>query len=431
MKAAIIGAGAAGLSAAWDLRRAGWDVDIYEADDPVGGLAAGFSEPGWDWSLEKFYHHWFASDRHMLGLIAELGLQDKVIFRTPVTAMYFQDKFYALDSALALLRFPGLPFFDRLRFGALVALFKVIPDGTFFEKYLAEKWILRWAGRRTYDSLWQPMLEGKFGPHYRDVNMAWFWARFKARTQQLGSFEGGFQAFLDAFAARLQQDGVRIHLQTPVSALQRDSDGSIVLQLADGEKEFDQVLVTTSPSLFARICPQLPDEYLASIRSLRSMGAVVLVLALKHPLSPEGIYWHNLPKKAGFPFLSLVEHTNFLPAEHYGGETLVYCGDYLDPEHEYFGLSREQLTERFAPTLQRINPAFRVDWIRTSWLFRTKYAQPIPEVDHSGRIPAVRTPLHGVWFASMSQVYPWDRGTNFAVEIGRRAARQMLQHKGN
>jgi hypothetical protein len=50
----------------------------------------------------------------------------------------------------------------------------------------------------------------------------------------------------------------------------------------------------------------------------------------------------------------------------------------------------------------------------------------VPRLNHSRAIPDIRTPLPGLYFASMSQVYPWDRGTNFAVEIGRRAARIIL-----
>ena len=156
------------------------------------------------------------------------------------------------------------------------------------------------------------------------------------------------------------------------------------------------------------------------------MGAVVMILALKHQLSEEGFYWFNIPKSAGFPFLALVEHTNFVSPEYFGGDHIVYCGDYLDPEHEYFRLSEADLLERFLPVLPRFNPKFTPDWVRKTWLFRTAYAQPIPELNHSRNIPAIRTPLPGLFFASMSQVYPWDRGTNFAVEIGRRAARMMI-----
>jgi protoporphyrinogen oxidase len=156
------------------------------------------------------------------------------------------------------------------------------------------------------------------------------------------------------------------------------------------------------------------------------MGAVVMILSLKHQLSREGYYWYNIPKSAGFPFLALVEHTNFISAEHFGGDHIVYCGDYLDPDHEYFNLTQEELLQRFLPALPRFNPEFTPDWIRKTWLWRTPYAQPIPLVNHSRNVPQIQTPIPGLYFASMSQVYPWDRGTNFAVDIGRRAARLIL-----
>jgi protoporphyrinogen oxidase len=159
---------------------------------------------------------------------------------------------------------------------------------------------------------------------------------------------------------------------------------------------------------------------------MKSMGAVVLILALKHRLAENGVYWHNLPKTAGFPFLSLVEHTNFLSPEYFGGEHIIYCGDYLEPDHEYFSLSKEELVDQFLPSFQRINPKFNPDWVRDTWMFKTSYAQPVPPVNHSASIPAIKTPLNGLWFASMSQIYPWDRGTNFAVQICREAARRML-----
>jgi protoporphyrinogen oxidase len=190
---------------------------------------------------------------------------------------------------------------------------------------------------------------------------------------------------------------------------------------------FDQVLATTSPALLARLAPELPPDYLRGLLSLKSMGAVVMALALDQPLSTEGYYWYNIPKSAGFPFLALVEHTNFVSPEHFGGDHIVYIGDYLETSHENFHLSQEQLLDLFLPSLNRINPNFKPEWVRKSWLFRTPYAQPVPLLNHSKNIPTIQTPIPGLFFASMSQVYPWDRGTNFAVEIGRKAAGLMLK----
>ena len=88
MKIAVIGAGIGGLAAAYDLTKAGHQVTVFEAAEKSGGLASGFKEPGWEWSVEKYYHHWFTSDKYMFGLLRELGLEKKVIIRGDQKAHY-------------------------------------------------------------------------------------------------------------------------------------------------------------------------------------------------------------------------------------------------------------------------------------------------------------------------------------------------------
>ena len=388
MKIAIIGAGYGGMAAAWDLRKAGHDVTIFESAEFVGGLASGFKEPHWDWTVEKFYHHWFQSDASMLGIIRELGLEDKVLFPRPLTVMYHKQKWYPFDSIINALLFPGLGWgLNKIRFGLVGLFLRLTKNWRALEKVTAHEWMMKYAGKQVYEQMWQPLLVGKFGPFYKDVNMAWMWARIHARTTRLGTFEGGFQS-------------------------------------VDGES-FDKVLVTTSPNLIAKFCPDLPESYLKGLLELKSMGAVVMTLSLKHQLSKDGFYWFNVPKEEGYPFLALVEHTNYVSSEHFGGDHIVYAGDYLEVGHEYFSMTDEQLLERFIPALQKFNPEFKREWINKIWVHKTNYAQPVPLVGHSKNIPAIQTPIEGLYFASMSQVYPWDRGTNFAVEIGRRAAGMM------
>jgi protoporphyrinogen oxidase len=263
--------------------------------------------------------------------------------------------------------------------------------------------------------------------------MAWLWARLHARTTRLGTFAGGFQTFADKFAARLKEMGVVFEMQTGVDLIRTPVNmepSNLKLELVAGPQteQFDQILVTTSPTLLAKLAPGLPEDYLRGLLALKSMGAVVMTLVLDRQLSEQGYYWFNIPKSAGFPFLALVEHTNYLPPEHFGGDHIIYCGDYLEGGHEYFSLSDEELLARFVPGIQRINPHFVREWVKQVWVHKTNYAQPVPMVNHSQNIPDIRTPIPGLFFASMSQVYPWDRGTNFAVEIGRKAASLMLSH---
>ena len=428
MKVAIIGAGFSGMAAAWDLRLAGHNVTIYEANNYVGGLASGFKESGWEWSVEKFYHHWFASDKHMLGLIKELGWGDKVLFPRPLTVMYHQGKFYPFDSIIKAILFPGLGFgINKIRFGLVGLFLRLTNNWKPLERHTVDEWMRKWAGKKVYELMWEPLVVGKFGERfYQQVNMAWMWARLKARTTRLGTFEGGFQNFADMFAGRLREMGVKIHLQTPVTLIEREADSGMIAIHSETAEAYDRVLVTSSPEAMSRLVPSLPEEYLHGLRNMKSMGAVVIILSLKHQLSKEGYYWYNLPKSAGYPFLALVEHTNYVSPGHFGGDHIVYMGDYLEQEHEFFKLSQEQLLEHFLPTLTRFNPHFELDWVKKTWLYRTTYAQPVPLVNHSKNIPEIQTPVEGIYFASMSQVYPWDRGTNFAVEIGRRAARLIM-----
>jgi protoporphyrinogen oxidase len=335
------------------------------------------------------------------------------------------------DSPKAWITFPGFNLIDVARFGFVSSYLRFTNPWRTLERETADHWLRRWYGDKIYEMIWRPLLIGKFGPYYQEANMAWMWARLKVRSPRLGYFQGGFQAFVDNLTVAVEERGGCIRLNCPIRSIETLENGQISLEEVAGEKlDYDTCLVTTSPGLFAKIMPTLPEEYLSQLLELKSMGAVVLVLALKRQLLKE-TYWLNLPadspdKTANeIPFLALVEHTNYIEKRHYGGDHVIYCGDYLVPDHIYFNLSQQELEDIFIGALTKFNPEFRPDWVRKTWLFRTRYAQPVPEVNHSANIPPIQTPVSNLYFASMSQVYPWDRGTNYAVEIGRMAAREI------
>jgi len=435
MNIAIIGAGPAGLAAAHDFLNAGHSATIFEAASAPGGLAAGFKEPHWKWSVEKFYHHWFQSDADLLKLADETGLRAGVQFHSPKTVSYWNGNFYPLDSPVAALLFPGLSLFDKIPFGLATIYLKYLTgNGIGLEKYTAHDWASRWMGKGAYELIFQPLLDGKFGEAYsRKVNMAWLWARLKSRTSKLGTYEGGGQKFYDDLAANLQKRGANIVYSARVQNLaQADGAWAVAVsinQQAAQTQKFDMVLSTTSPKVMGKLAPQLPSNYLGALNDLKSLGAVVAVFSLSHPLSENGYYWHSLPKSAGFPYLAMCEHTNFVSPENFGGDRIVYCGDYLPADHRYFSMSADEIAAEYAPSLKRFNEKFDPSWIKKTWVFKEAYAQPVPLVNHSRNVPPTKTPLPGLYFASMSQVYPWDRGTNFAVEIGRRVAREMMAER--
>jgi len=435
MKIGIIGAGATGMAAAWDLARAGHEVVIHEAGAEVGGLAAGFKDPSWEWTLEKFYHHWFETDADILRLTEELGKSDQLIFPRPKTSYWLDDRIVRSEMTprSVLIEMP-VSLISKIRMVFAGGLLKYLTnDWKGLEKVTADQWLRRFMGDEAYDRLWKPLLIGKFSTRYTQVNMAWMWARIKTRSVKLGTFKGGFQAFLNTLSQAVQQRGAVIHLNSPVERI-GTQDGKPTLTVNGQTEIFDRVLSTVSPGLMLRIADgfaELPDGKQAA--ALESIGALCVVFALKQSLLTDGTYWLNLPAtspdkdKSKFPFLALVEHTNWMDKSHYNGDVLVYCGDYVPVDHEYFTISDQALTDRFAAVLNTFNPAFEKDWIRSSWVFKAAYAQPVPMVNHSQKLPPTKTSLPGVYWASMSHVYPYDRGTNYAVRLGREMAAAMTQ----
>ena len=256
---AIIGAGMAGLAAAYDLSEVGHFVTIYEAGSSTGGVAGGFRDEKWDWSLEHFYHHLFQSDKAMITLVDELGLKDKLFFPRPLTSFFIDNKIVPFDNVRAWFKFPPFTFLDTIRFGAVSAFLRYTRFWKWLEKHTADEWMRRWYGDRVYEASWRPALINKFGSYYDQVNMAWMWARLYARTFRLGYFEGGFQTLVNGLTTAVTNRGATIHLDTPVAHIE-EQNGLIRIVTADGQEAYyDQCLVTTSPQLMLKLAPSLGE----------------------------------------------------------------------------------------------------------------------------------------------------------------------------
>ena len=428
MRIAIVGGGMTGLSAADALSAAGHPCTVYEQDETVGGLAGSFKVNGV--YLEKFYHHFFTSDTAAVALIEKLGWGNKLEW-LPTTNSYFINRIYHLSKPLDLLRFSYISLFDRVRLGLLYIITRFVSDWRPLEQITAREWLTKMAGAGVYRGVWEPLLRGKFGRYADEVAAVWIWNKLKLRgssrgkkqEERLGYVNGGFGQVVDAWEQSLRQRGVEILLNTPVEEV-RIADGRATGVISQGTfRPFDAVLVTTAPELLAQMAPGLPADYRQRLQQIKYLANVCLVMSLDRSLSDT--YWLNVGDPT-IPFTGVIEHTNMQRPETYGGTHLAYLSRYLDADDPYYQMSAEELLEAYLPHLRKMFTGFSRDWVKRLWAWRERYTQPVIGLGYSALKPPFQTPADGLWLCCMAQIYPQDRGTNYAIAYGQKVAEEML-----
>lgn len=427
----VIGGGFAGLTAALRLAQAGHDVTLWEKGR-FGGQAA--TIPFDETRIEIFYHHLFQSDTSIVALAEELGIADKLMW-LPSNVGYFADgRILPLNGAFDLLKLNILPFHDRVRVGVVTLYLQRVNNWKRFEGITAHEWLQKALGKNAYEKTLGAQLKAKFGSYYDRVSMVWFWGKIWLRTtsrrnpleqEKLGYFRGSFQVVVDALVKACEDAGVHMQGGVGITRLEQVSEGKWLVETDAGEgpATYDTILATTPSNIFQRLVHGLPPDYVAKLNALDYEAAIVALLELDQSLSD--IYWLNIAD-ADLPFTAVIEHTNFVDPKEYGGKRLVYLSKYVEPDHPYFAMSDEELLETYLPHLKKINPAFDASWIKRSWVFRERAAQPITPLHYSEMIPPLRTPLDNLYLANTTQIYPEDRGTNYSVRLGNDIARMIL-----
>lgn len=427
---AIIGAGYTGLSAATELKLNGFDVEVFESTGKAGGLAKGIQICDHDWPLEPFYHHWFNKERAISDLANVHGLQDIIKTYTPNTSFLINSKIKPFDKAQHILSYPGLSISDRYKLGKSLAFLRVTKKWRALEKVTAEKWLLENMGRNVYEKIWQPMLIGKWGNYYNRINMAWFWARIYVRTKKLMYPNGGFQTFTDKIVEKLETMDVRFHFNQEIKSIVNDDD-NVIIETEVGKKHFDIVLLTVGPKILLNLVKKLPSDYENNLKKHCTVGAICALFVLKKPIM-EKTYWLNIPAKNTdllnneLPFLVFVEHTNMISPKHYSGNHIVYCGNYFNHDDKLFENDDIYFKELYFSGIKKVFSDITKKNILKSIIHRTEYASPVFFTNHSAQVPKFETPHKNIFWASMGHVYPWDRGTNYAVDIGKKVTKNIL-----
>jgi protoporphyrinogen oxidase len=427
----IVGAGFTGLTAALDLAKAGQKVLVLESDAVPGGLASTF-EFSDGVRVEKFYHHWFDNDVFVPELVRELGMQGDVVTMPSKTGMYFNSRHWRLSTPMDLLRFEPLSLLDRLRLGLLVLKVRRVKDWRTIEHLSIREWLEPLCGPAVYRVVWKPLIEHKFSIFADSVNAVWMWKKLVLRGstrnakggEQLAYFKGGFGRLAQSLVQEISKHGGEVRYNAAVTGI-RSSNGQISALLTEADElDGKNFLFTPAFPIVAKILKDdAPAQWLDSLHRVRYLGNVCLVLELDRSLSET--YWLNV-NDPGFPFVGVIEHTNFDSPSNYGGKHIVFLSRYLAREDPLWEYGDQAYLDFAIEHLKRMFPKMQREWVRDFRVWRADYAQPVTEKNYSQYVPGQTTPFKNAWISTMAQIYPEDRGTNYAIREGKKVAAMIL-----
>lgn len=406
-KIAIIGGGLTGLVAGYELSKKGYKVTIFEKENFLGGLASGFKIN--DTNLEKVYHHIFKTDKEIISLIEKLGLQKKLKWHESSIGLYYGQKLYPFVTPIDLLKFKPLNLIDKFRTGLVALYLQKTKNWKKFEEITAYEWMKKYCGDKAFKVIWEPLLKGKFHDYYKKVSMAWLWARIhtrgnsKEKVELLGYLDGGFEILIKKLEEKILKNEGKIKLQNEIE------DCNKLL------KQFDKVIVTKPLSL--RDLPLMKGR-----NPLIYLGAVNVVFLSKQSLSK--YYWHNI-NDLNSPFLAFIQHTNLVGKKNYKNEHIYYMGTYVPHNHKYFSAEDKEICKEFFEYLKKIFPKFDEKQITSKFIFKFKNAQHIVGKNYKVENYKVKNNLYR---ANFSQIYPEDRGMNFAVKEGKKIIKNINNH---
>lgn len=430
-KIAIIGAGFTGISAAYKLIKSGAKVTIYENSNELGGLVSGCTILGVP--IEKSPHVVLKDDHYLFNFLNELDLKDKLKFYKSSISTYYNNQLYPMTTPLDLLKFKPLKFHDRIRAGLSILYLQKIKNWKRLSSFTALKWLNKFAGKNVTKVIWEPLLKGKFGDYYDKVTMEFLWFRIKSRVDSrdkklkgelLGYFDGGWKILISEIIDRLKLNGnISIKLSTPVDKVVYDKKTQNVNVISkEGVHNFDTVLLTVPSNIATKLLQDneiTNQNYFHKMKEIKYLDAAVMLFATDKPISK--YFWHNINIENS-PFVVLQTISNLIGSKKFGNKHVHYIVDYVPQGHQYMKCSEQELEEIWIKELIKLFPKFNANSIIEKKIFRLRNGQHVVDKNYQEKIPQYKTPIPGIFLSNFSQLYPTDRGVNYAIHEGFKVA---------
>lgn len=417
------------MAVAYQLALDGHQPILFEADDRVGGMTATFDFGGSE--IERYYHFHCISDHAFLQVLDELGIADQMRWTETKMGYWYQGHLQPWGNPVALLKFRGLSFIAKLRYGLHAYLSTKRDDWHPLNNVEASGWIKRWVGDEAWDILWRRLFDYKFYNYAQGLSAAWIWSRirrigrsrYSLFREKLGYLEGGSSTLLSALKASIEARGGEIRLKSAVEKVVIRDDKVLGVQVSGQLLPFDKVISTIPLPYVPSLMPDLPADVLAKFRAIKNIAVVCVIAKLKKAVTEN--FWLNTNDQ-DMDIPGLVEYTNLRPL----GPHVVYVPFYVPGEHPIYAESDEVFLNKVRRYLKKINTALADDDFVDMRASRYRYAQPICCPGYLEKLPPVALPVQGLWVADTSYYYPEDRGISESIGFGRQMAKTAAGQDG-
>jgi len=424
----VLGAGPMGLMAAMELLKRGHQVDTYERDDRIGGMSASFNFDGLD--IERYYHFICKTDIPLFELLKELKLSDKLHWTDTKMGFFYNGKLYKWGTPTALLAFDGLGLISKLRYGLHAMFTKGIKDWRPYDRINATAWLRKWIGERAYNVLWKSLFELKLFEYTDNISAAWIGTRIKRvalsrrslMQETMGYLDGGSEVLLRKMQQFILERGGRIHLKAGIDRVETRG-GRVSGIVVNGESIACDKVISTAPIQYVpRLVPDLPADFVKRIEAIKNIPVACVILKLKQPLSEN--FWMNI-NDPSIAIPGVIEYSNLNKMT----PSILYAPFYMPKTHPKWAQSNESLIEEVIGYLQKLNPAFRPDWVLARHCHRYEFAQTICPPGFYDMLPGIKTPVGGFFMADTGYYYPEDRSINESIAVARTLAKAALSER--
>jgi protoporphyrinogen oxidase len=359
MKVAVIGAGPAGMTAAYELAKHTKDIDVYEASDSVGGLAKSIEL--WGQTVDIGPHRFFSSDRRVNEAWLEVVKHDyEMVDR--LTRIYYKGKFF---------HYPLKPFDALSNLGlweatlCMLSFFteKVLPakkDNSF------ESWVTSRFGKRLFSIFFKTYTEKLWGISCKELDADFAAQRIKklslweaVKNGIMGGKGNKHKTLVDQFAYPIGGTGMvyqrmadfvkakggNVFLNTPVERVITENGKVKAIQTKDGSiKEYDYIISSMPMTLMVSRLPDVPQEILDCNKKLKFRNTIVVYLKVeaKNLFPDNWIYVHSSELLTG----RITNFRNWVP-ELYGKEesTIMALEYWCYDKDDIWTWSEEKLVE--------------------------------------------------------------------------------------